>query len=380
VSLRAAVDKTRAYLCLECGICTGSCPVSRHNDAYSPRMTVERALLFGEDESLHDREMWSCLTCGTCDLRCPSTVDFTGFMRSVRERAREVGESGVCTHADTLEALLDLQRMPGYRRQSAWLGRGARTRSRSSTYYFGGCLPFLSVVFRDIGFDGKAIGNSSVRLLNHLGIVPAVSEGEVCCGHDEYWTGGGDIVKELAERNVAAIKKTGAKRVVFSCPECYYMFKHVYPELVKGMAFEVVYILDLLSEKIGDIRLKSLKTKVTYHDPCRLAKSDDLIEEPRRVLKSIPDLELVEMRRTGKDALCCGSSNWVSCSRVNKKIQVERLEEAMATGAEALVTACPKCNIHLRCALRDEDCAGEIEIKDAVTLVAGSLGGKKRGR
>ncbi len=380
MSLRAAVDKTKAYLCLECGICTGSCPVSRHRDAYSPRLTVEKALLFSEDESVHDPEMWSCLTCGTCDLRCPSTVDFTGFMRSMRERARQVGESGVCTHADTLAALIDLQRMPGFRRQASWLGRGAKTRSRSSTYYFGGCLPFLDVVFKEIGFDGRGIGNSSVRLLNQLGIIPAVSEGEVCCGHDEYWTGGGDLVKELAKRNVAAIKKTGAKRVVFSCPECYHMFKHVYSEFVRGMGLEVVFLLDLLSEKMGDIRLNSRKTKVTYHDPCRLAKSDDIIEEPRNVLKSIPDLELAEMTRRGKDALCCGSSNWVSCSRVNKKIQVERLDEAISTGAQVLVTACPKCNIHLRCALRDEDCSGQIEITDAVTLVAGSLGGKKRGR
>ena len=380
MSLKAAVDKTRAYLCLECGICTGSCPVSRHHEAYSPRMTVEKALLFGEDETVHDREMWSCLTCGTCDIRCPSTVDFTGFMRSVRQRARETGESGVCTHADTLAALVDLQRMPGFRRQSSWLGRGVKVRRRSSTYYFGGCLPFLDVVFRDIGFDGRAIGSSSVRILNYLGIVPAVSEAEVCCGHDEYWTGGGDLVEELARRNVDAIKKTGARRVVFSCPECYHMFKNVYPDIVKRMGFEVVFILDLLSEKVGDINFKPRETTVTYHDPCRLARSNDIMEEPRRVLKSVPDLKLVEMARTGKDALCCGSSNWVSCSRVNKKIQVERLNEAIATGAEVLATACPKCNIHLRCALRDQDCSGEIEITDTVTLVAGSLGGKKRGR
>ena len=142
-------------------------------------------------------------------------------------------------------------------------------------------------------------------------------------------------------------------------------------EFVRGMGLEVVFLLDLLSEKMGDIRLNSRKTKVTYHDPCRLAKSDDIIDEPRKVLKSIPGLELAEMKRTGKDALCCGSSNWVSCSRVNKKIQVERLDEAISTGAQVLVTACPKCNIHLRCALRDEDCSGEIEITDAVTLVAG---------
>jgi Fe-S oxidoreductase len=218
-----------------------------------------------------------------------------------------------------------------------------------------------------------------VRILNKLGITPAVSDNEVCCGHDAYWTGQTDLVHDLAKRNVKAIKKTGAERVVFSCPECYQMFKSVYPGLVGRLGFEAVFMTDLLEESLDRLKLSPVKTKVTYHDPCRLAKADDIIEGPRRLLGGIPDLEFVEMRRTGKDALCCGSSNWVSCSRVNKQIQVERLDEAISTGAEVLVTACPKCNIHLRCALRDEDCTGHIEIRDIVTLLAESMGGGKRG-
>lgn len=380
MSLRTVVDKTKAYLCLECGVCTGSCPVSRYHDAYSPRMTVEKALLFDEDASIHDPEMWSCLTCGTCDIRCPSTVDFTGFMRSLREKARQAGETGLCTHADTLSAIMEIQMLPTFRKSPSWLGRGVKTRARASTYYFGGCLPFLDVVFRDIGFEGKAIGSSSVRLLNRIGITPAVSEGEVCCGHDEYWTGRTDLLQELARRNVGAIRKTGAKRVVFSCPECYYMFKYVYPTVVQDPGPEPVFILDLLSKEVDRLGLTARKARVTYHDPCRLAKSDGMIDEPREVFGSIPEIEFTEMRRTGRDSLCCGSSNWVSCSRVNKRIQVERLEEAISTGAEVLLTACPKCNIHLRCALRDEDCSGQIAIRDTVTFVAESLGGGKRGR
>jgi heterodisulfide reductase subunit D len=379
VSLRPAVNKTKAYLCLECGICTGSCPVSRYNSAYSPRMTVERALLLSDQESLADKEMWSCLTCGTCDLRCPSTVDFTAFMRTVRETAREIGESGVCTHAETLTAVTQLQARPGFRRSPSWLGRGVRTRNRGKTYYFAGCLPFLDVVFRDIGFDGKRIGTSSVRLLNRLGITPAMSEHEVCCGHDAYLTGDTDLALELAKRNVSAIRKTGAKQVVFSCPEGYHMFKFVYPTFFKRLGFEAIFILDFLCEAAQDLRLRSHSVKATYQDPCRLAKYDDILDTPRELLRAIPDLELVEMRRTGKDALCCGSSNWVNCSRVNKKIQVERLDEAISTGAQVLLTACPKCNIHLRCALRDQDSCGEIEITDMVTLLAQSAGGSRRG-
>jgi Fe-S oxidoreductase len=306
-------------------------------------------------------------------------VDFTGFMRSLREKARGVGEEGICTHAETLSAIGELQLMPGFRRSASWLGKGVKTRKRGKVYYFGGCLPFLDVVFRDIGFQGSRIANSSIRLLNRIGIIPAVSEQEVCCGHDSYWTGETDEARTIARKAIEAVKATGAERVVFSCPEGYRMFKDVYSGMVRKAGLEPVHILSLLAENSEKLRFASMPKKVTYQDPCRLAKGEDIIDEPRTLLRGVPDLELAEMPRSGKDSVCCGSSNWVNCSRVNKKIQVERLEEAISTGAEALITACPKCNIHLRCALRDGDTSGEIEIVDLVTLLADSLGGGKRG-
>jgi len=331
-----------------------------------------------------DKEIWSCLTCGTCNLRCPSTVDYTGFLQAARSRARQVGERGLCTHAEKLEALLDLQMLPTYRRSASWLGRGVRTRRAGDTYYFAGCLPFLGVIFSEIGFEGGAIGEAAVRLLNHLGIVPAVGEGEVCCGHDAYWTGDVDRARELARRNVGAIRKAGARRVVFSCPECYYMFKQVYPTWLGDLGFEPVLILSLLAENLGDAKARRLglgpvQVKATYQDPCRLARYESITGEPRALIGAIPGLEFVEMKRAGRDALCCGSSSWVSCSRVNKQIQVERLAEAAATGAQTLVTACPKCNIHLRCALRDQDRPGELEITDLLVLLAKSIAAASAG-
>lgn len=378
MSLRQAVDRSRAYLCLECGICTGSCPVSRFHSAYSPRLTVEKALLFEEQQSLSDPEIWSCLTCGTCDVRCPSTVDFTGFMRDLRERARAMGYSGICTHAETIEAMVELQVSPRFRKSYSWL-KSASTLRKGKIYYFAGCLPFFDVIFEEIGFEGKKIGISAVRLLNALGIKPAISSEEVCCGHDAYWTGQIDLVKTLAKTNLRAIRKTGAKQVIFSCPECYYMFKHIYPDLVGDLGFEPVYILKILLSEIDRVRLRSSGAKVTYQDSCRLARIEGMVDEPRQVIKTLPETELVEMRRAGRDAVCCGSSSWVSCSRVNKQIQLDRLNEAASTGANLLVTSCPKCNIHLRCALRDEDCKVEISIVDLMVLLADHLGGGKRG-
>jgi Fe-S oxidoreductase len=218
-----------------------------------------------------------------------------------------------------------------------------------------------------------------VAILNRLGIVPAVSPGEVCCGHDAYWTGEVESVRDLARRNLDAIRKTGARRIVFSCPECYYMFKQVYPEVAGRSGTEPVLLLSLVAENLGRIKLAPAKARVTYQDPCRLARYDSVIGEPRAVLKAIPGLELAEMRRAGKDAVCCGSPSWVSCSRINKQIQLERLAEAKETGAGTLVTACPKCNIHLRCALHDKDGPGDIDVQDIATVVARGLVGGPAG-
>ncbi len=378
MSLKAVIAETRAYYCLECGICTGTCPVSRHNPAYSPRAMVEGALLFDEGETLCADDLWSCLTCGTCNLRCPSTVDYTAFIAALRGKARALGREGTCTHAETLTALAALQTVKDFRKPRAWLGEGAKVRTKGSTYYFSGCLPYLDVVFREIGFRGRAVGNASVRLLNAAGIVPAVSEQEVCCGHDSYWTGDAGIVDYFARRNIAAIKKTGAKRVVFSCPEGYYMFKYVYPRMGIRVPFEIVHILTVLAAKVDKLGFAPVERRVTYHDPCRLVKFDDVFDAPRELLSAVPGLEVVEMGRNGKDALCCGSSNWVSCTRVNKKIQVERLDEAAGTGAATLLTACPKCNIHLRCAARDEQDKATMEIVDIQTFLVESLGGSRR--
>ena len=219
---------------------------------------------------------------------------------------------------------------------------------------------------------------STVKILNHLGIAPAVSPEERCCGHDLYWTGDFANFKKLAHHNLRMITESGAKCVVFSCPEGYATFKRLYPKFFKNLKFDIVHIIELVADTLrnDDIKLKGHKGKVTYQDPCRLGRFMSIYDEPRTILNSIPGLEFEDMARSGPDALCCGSSAWVNCSRVNKKIQLERLQEAIDTGAESLITACPKCNIHLSCAMRDDPDVN-IEIKDMTTLLAESLGGKR---
>ncbi len=377
--LEKAVRETKAYYCLECGICTGSCPVSRYHPQYSPRIMVERALLDDDESMLSERESWDCLTCGTCSARCPSTVDFNEFTRALRTLARESGFEGVDTHAGILRAVMELEIERKERRDTSWVAEDARVSSKGKVLFYTGCLPYYGVVFKELGVDTVGMANSTIRLMNACGARPVVSRDERCCGHDLYWTGDVEAIGKLARRNIKMVEESGAATVVFACPECYAMFSQVYPKYVGGIAFEMQHITEFLRPHVesGKLAFGERESKITYQDPCRLGRFLDVYDEPRELLGSVQGLELREMPRSRSEALCCGSSAWVGCTRINKSIQLERLTEALDTGATTLVTSCPKCNIHLSCAARDGDMERTIDIRFVTDVLSEALAGEK---
>ena len=174
--------------------------------------------------------------------------------------------------------------------------------------------------------------------------------------------------------NLDLIRSSGAKQVIFSCPEGYHTFKEYYPRFLGELDFEPVHILDFLTDKLneGVIQLAESNTKiVTYHDPCRLGRMAGVYDAPRKLLEAIPGIKLKEMPRSRENGVCCGTSGWMNCSSCSKEIQLQRLSEAGDTGAGTIVTACPKCQIHFRCTKAAFDL--EIEITDLCDLVIDCL-------
>jgi len=259
--------------------------------------------------------------------------------------------------------------------KTAWAREAGKIAETGDTFFFVGCMPYFNVVFRDLGVDSLSTSRNVLKILNAAGITPVVTDKEACCGHDMLWNGKADVFKKLALQNVETIRQSGAKRVVFSCPEGYYTFKHHYPEYVGDLGFEVIHFYDLVEQMIGDgaIKLNNLDGAFTYHDPCRLGRMARVFDGPRNILKSISGIHYNEMERNRENAVCCGTSGWANCSSCSKQIQAERLREAKATGADTLVTACPKCQIHLSCALGTMDM--DLQIKDLMTLIAESMAG-----
>lgn len=382
MTLESVINETKAYYCLECGKCSSLCPVSRHDPAYSPRAIVEDALLGLEDALVHDRELFSCLTCYACLPKCPADVDYPLFVQKARAMASQNDEHGDCAHSGVLQSLMRLMANPNVKqRRLEWLDGAHRTSQTSDVLFFVGCAPYFEPIFEDIGVKSLEIAKSSLTILNALGMEPKLLADERCCGHDLLWTGDVETFKKLAERNAAIIKEAGIKKIVFSCSECYRTFKEDYPKYV-DIDCELQHISELLADRIekGGVNFKEVKKTVTYHDPCRLGRHLGIYEQPRKVLHSIPGVDLVEMSANRAESLCCGTSAFTNCGSCSKQIRIERLLQAKATGAETLVTSCPKCQIHLRCAMvnKGEEKGPDVEIgvMDLAQLAASALGRK----
>jgi heterodisulfide reductase subunit D len=378
-TMRDVISRNRAWYCLECGKCSAVCPITRWEtqEYTSPRLLVEKAIEGRTNEVLDDLLFWSCLTCKRCSELCPSDVHFSEFLRDARTLARDQGRTGDCTHSDVVQTWGRMMTDPDLRQSRlGWLDGSLRVSDNSDTVYFVGCLPYYDTMFKKLGVEGIDIARAAVKILNHLGIEPQVMAGERCCGHDQLWEGDVETFRALAELNLKQLQATGARRIVTTCPECARTLRLDYPQFVGNHGLEVMH----LSQLLGNIDLSrgskatTHESRITYQDPCRLGRHLGVYDAPRKALAGL-GLNLVEMERTRNTSLCCGTSCWTSCGQVSKNIQVERLREARATGAELLVTACVKCQIHFRCAQDDPALREEIgiEIRDLATLVAERL-------
>ena len=388
--LEDLVDRTGVMYCLECGKCEATCPITRMEIAYSPMLIVEEALRDLPEELEADKGLWNCVTCGLCSHRCPSGVDFLEFVRQAREV--ETSSCDRCAHGGVFHSLAGIMAneamdQPG---RLSWVVDDIQVAEKGDLLYFTGCLPYFEPVLWDVDVHPQGALQSTVRVLNHAGITPVVMADERCCGHDLVWSGqSGTAFAELAHLNVEAIKRTGAKRVVFTCPEGLRTFAKDYPRVLGDDAidFELLHITQLFAELIEAGALEFPEAgegekeavPLTIQDPCRLGRHMGEVEAPRKVLSSLPGYQLREMEHNGLNSHCCGTSSWLNCGTFSKRIQVERLKEAEDAGANLMVTACPKCFSHFNCTLNepgsdDTPPKPAVEIVDVSVLLSRTLG------
>jgi heterodisulfide reductase subunit D len=375
--LQNVIRDTKIRLCLDCGKCTVVCPVSKYDPNFNPRLIVQGTLR-RNGKGLKDERVWSCINCNMCMERCNYNVKFTDFIRSVRSVVIEEGGTVQCSHGGAAQAVMHMMGQGSIKQSRlTWLSKDIKVQDKGETAFFVGCAPYFDVLFKDLNVRTTDGSNGALRLLNHVQVPFTLLLNERCCGRDLLLLGDMEGFMNLAQANLEEFSKQGIRNVITACPECYHTLKVDYPHYLKQWNIEVTHITEVIApltmEKLPIIGKN--KRRITYHDPCTLGRYSRIFEPPRSLIATMPGTEVVEMSDSKEKALCCGATPWAHCGFVNKQIQKERLEQAEATGAELLITACPKCLIHLKCAQNDKtgQDISQIEIKDLYDVLSTSL-------
>ncbi len=366
--------------CYQCGKCDVVCPWNRVRD-FSIRKIVWQASLGVPDIELED--IWRCTTCGSCPSHCPRGVEQIEVGVAIRRMATgySVFPGSVGAVRSASASLLSDGNPLGEKRdqRDAW----ARDLSLKpfaegmEVLYFVGCY---------YSYDPRLqkVAVATAKILQKAGVEFGIlGSEESCCGESIRKTGDEEAFKTLAKENAKAFIDRGVKRILVSSPHCYHTFANEYPELM--VSFDVVHVSQFLAELIEQGRLElpgaadngGPARKITYHDPCYLGRHNGVYEEPRRLLRDLPGLELVEMPDSRQDSLCCGGGGgriWMETPK-EERFSDLRVAQANEVGADVLVTACPYCISNFEESTLSLEPGEALEIKDITEIVQDALTG-----
>ncbi len=360
------IQKHKLLECIQCGMCTGSCPVSRKANL-NIRQYMREVAITGKLVVHPQNELWSCTTCSTCGVRCPKELSPFEFLIDIRSLAVEEGQIAP-TMRDALESIFKNGNPWGRIRskRSEWtqdldikhISQGAET------LYFVGCTPAYDPRVQEIA---KGLVRCFEKAKVDFGIL---GYEENCCGSEVYGMGEKGLFEFLVEENMKNFNKYNVKRVVTSCPHAFHAFKNRYGKT----SFEVQHYTQLLANLIENERLtfsKKLNKKIIYHDPCFLGKQNGIYDEPRKVIESVPGVTLLEFDRSRERSLCCeggGGRMWIDIP--GERLSEIRVRDAVESGAEILTTACPFCLLTLEDAVKTTGLEGKIQVLDVVEVLS----------
>jgi len=231
-------------------------------------------------------------------------------------------------------------------------------------------------------FDQRAqkITKAFATILNKLNIKFAIlGSEEMCTGDPARRAGNEFLFQMMAYQNIQVLNGYGISKIVTACPHCFNTLKNEYPAL--GGNYEVIHHASYLQLLIDEGRIKMTEggtykgKKITYHDSCYLGRANDIYEAPRKVLEAL-DAELVEMKRCRSNGLCCGAGGAQMFKEEEKggtRINFERTDEALKTGADIIAAACPFCNTMLTDGVKNNEQEDAVKVMDIAELVAASM-------
>lgn len=352
------------YGCTQCGRCQEVCPAACAGKALSPKKMIQhvrgaidqvagiRPFWKGEEisralaERVADEELWSCTTCMACVEVCPACVSAVDKVVEIRRDRIMAGSSfypEVATLFRELETYGDVFGKGRARREDWAVGSQVKVLSQrgeqADTLFWVGC----QASFHD---RSKRSAVSLVEVLKKAGVDLAIlGKGELCCGDPMRRLGNEFQYQNFVQKNIETLKNYGFKRIVTYCPHCYNTLKNEYPQF--GGGFEVVHYTELLQDLIstGKLQLtKELPAKVVYHDPCYLARGNDLAVG-HDIVAQLPAARPVELERCGSSTFCCGGGGGAMWMRETggEKINELRVKELAKDEPDVIATSCPYC-------------------------------------
>jgi Fe-S oxidoreductase len=231
-------------------------------------------------------------------------------------------------------------------------------------------------------FDQRAqkITKAFAAILDKVGINFAIlGKEEACTGDPARRAGNEFLFQMMAYQNIQILNGYGIKKIVTTCPHCFNTLKNEYPEL--GGTYEVLHHASFLQQLIDEGKIKIKEggdfkgKKISYHDSCYLGRANNIYEAPRKVLEAL-DGELVEMKRCRSNGLCCGAGGaqmFKEDEPGNKRINIERTDEALATGASIIAAACPFCNTMMTDGVKNREQENSVAVLDIAELIAASM-------
>lgn len=384
--------------CTVCGRCTSVCPANTTgkpldpreivlklgevatatgNPAISPTVMPDPAITVSADnvfERISSLELWGCTTCRACDEACPVNIEIVDKILDMR-RYLTLMESDFPTELGKTFVALENQGNPwgmGQQDRAAWTKQldfevkilGENGVDHAEYLYWVGCAG---------SFDDRnvKVTISTAKLLHEAGVDFAIlGPREKCSGDPARRAGNEYVFQQLALGNIETMNDLGVRKIVTQCPHCFNTLKNEYPQF--GGDYEVVHHSELLSVLIADGKLapEGSGSDITFHDPCYLGRHNDVFDAPRAVLGDV-----IEMERSGSQSFCCGAGGaqfWME-DKTGKKVNLERTEEALASGAEEIAVACPFCFIMLDDGVKE--LGFETPVKDISQILADRIFG-----
>ncbi|MBM3699333.1 MAG: FAD-binding oxidoreductase [Actinobacteria bacterium] len=376
-----------AYACSQCGYCVPECDefYGRGWESQGPRGRWYWLRLYMQGSQKWSQDMvdsfLACTTCEICNLKCSANLPIEQSWMKMRGQLINTEKKMTIPPFEMMSAALQSQGdiWAGYRKdREKWFPAELKDKygpaKKAKIAYFAGCT--ASYVEQDIA-------QATVRLLDRAGIDFAYAgKNENCCGTPMLVAGKWDVFEQTMKSNIKAIQDIGADTVVSSCPACDMMWRNVYPEWAKklGMEYNIkaVHYSELLADKIKSGQFSfpddgASPVRVTWHDSCHIGRVSGVYDAPREVIKALPKVDFVEMEYNREQAHCCGSVlTLIKEPAVAAEVGKERLDEALAAGAEKVVALCPCCEFQFRVTKDKKNI--DVEIVDLARFASSYLG------